>query len=48
MPSVLGAGRTPRMDGGINAIVSPGPVESPSRGRALLGRLRRPRLRRAA
>jgi hypothetical protein len=48
MPSVLGAGRTPRMDGGIEAIVSPGPIDSPSPGRGFLSRLRRPRLRRAA
>jgi hypothetical protein len=47
-PSVLGATRTPRMEGGIQAIVSPGSIDSPSRGRAIFRRLRRPRLRRAA
>jgi len=48
MPSVLGTGRTPRMEGGIEAIASPTSFDSPSRRRAILGRLRRPRLRRAA
>jgi hypothetical protein len=48
MPSFRSAGRTPRMEGGIDAILSPGPIDSPSRGRAFLSRLRRPRLRRAA
>ena len=48
MPSVLGATRTPRMVGGIEAIASRASIESPSRRGAILGRLRRPRLRRAA
>jgi hypothetical protein len=48
MPSVLGTARTPRMQGGIEAIVSSGPIDSPTRRRAIFRRLRRPRLRRAA
>jgi hypothetical protein len=48
MPSVLGTARTPRMEGGIEAMVAPSSIDSPSRRWAILGRLRRPRLRRAA
>jgi phosphoribosyl 1,2-cyclic phosphodiesterase len=48
MPSVHRTGRTPRMESGIDALLSPGSLGSPSRGRAFLSRLRRPRLRRAA
>jgi hypothetical protein len=48
MPSVLAAARTPRMEGGIEAVVHPTSADSPSRRRAILSRLRRPRLRRAA
>jgi hypothetical protein len=48
MPSVLATGRTPRMEGGLDGLISPGMIDPPSRGRAFLNRLRRPRLRRAA
>jgi hypothetical protein len=48
MPSVLGTGRTPRMEGGLEAVASPTSIDSPSRRWAILSRLRRPRLRRAA
>jgi len=36
------------MEGGIEAVVHPTSADSPSRRRAILSRLRRPRLRRAA
>ena len=48
MPSVHRTGRTPRMESGIEAILSPGSLEPGSRARGFLSRLRRPRLRRAA